>query len=114
MFDNNSNIWDDAECTVGEEYTSPSSVKAPNQTFEFKNTLIANKGDIKSAKKFSFDLSMENSSVNDSDEQSCIFSLSDSCSSDSYRDGLSSQKEIQLLNKSLVSMVNIDTSVESK
>ena len=31
------NIWDDSECTISEEYTSPVSSKSPNPTLKFNN-----------------------------------------------------------------------------
>ena len=51
-----SNIWDDSECTVEEEYSSSDTSNSPNLSLEFRNSLINNKGDIKSARKFTFDL----------------------------------------------------------
>lgn len=81
------NIWDDSECVVEEEFCSTVSTNSPNETREFRNTLLTNKGDIKKAKKFSFDytassiekeseLSIGLSSIQDSEE-----SVSDSMSS---------------------------------
>lgn len=48
------NIWDDSECVVEEEYNTPPTVKTPHLSNEFKNVLIVNKGDITTARKFTF------------------------------------------------------------
>ena len=43
-------IWDDSECTLEDEYSSPVSCNSPNHTKEFRNTLISNKGNIRDGK----------------------------------------------------------------
>ena len=49
-------IWDDSKCTVEEEYSSSNISNSPNLSLEFRNSLINKKGDIKSARKFAFQL----------------------------------------------------------
>ena len=45
------NIWDDSLCTVDESVNSEAVCMTPNPTKEFKNSLIVNKGDIRTARK---------------------------------------------------------------
>ena len=44
-------IWDDSLCTVDESISSEAVCMTPNPTIEFKNSLIVNKGDIRTARK---------------------------------------------------------------
>lgn len=39
-----SNIWDDSNCVVEEEYSSSSHALVPKTTIQFNNTLASNKG----------------------------------------------------------------------
>ena len=43
-------LWDDSECTVEEEYSSPASANNPNCSTQFINKLTSNKGDISTAR----------------------------------------------------------------
>ena len=53
MNQNKLNIWDDSMCTVEDEYNAVATKKIPNPTIVFKNSLINNKGNIKTARKIS-------------------------------------------------------------
>ena len=44
-------IWADSECTVDSEYTSDTSAKSLNLTYQFKNSIINNKRGISKARK---------------------------------------------------------------
>ena len=51
----NVDIWDDSLCSVEDEYSSHASSKTLNETCQFKNSLVSNKGDASTARKLSQD-----------------------------------------------------------
>ena len=44
-------IWDESLCSVEEEYSAETSSKTVNETSQFKNSLISNKGEISTARE---------------------------------------------------------------
>lgn len=70
-------IWCDTDCTLEDEEEVETFAKPLNTTFEFRNTLITNKGDIHSAKKLTLTCS-DDDLVEIDFEESSLFSLSES------------------------------------
>ena len=80
MNQNNNSIWDDSLCTVDESISAEAVSLLPKPTIKFTNCLIANKGDIKTARKISgidtILLASKCQSIESSSEESVISSSS--------------------------------------
>lgn len=73
-------LWDDTDCSVEEEFNSGEDVKSPNESLKFTNTLLLNKGNIRTAKKLIAKDDVQSIKI-ENEECFRVFSLSDSESS---------------------------------
>jgi len=95
-------IWSDEECTVEEEYNSPVVSRSPNATLEFKNSLIGNKGDIRTARKIScMDTVVYAGSSNDGSDVSSYYPSCSDSSMGSVREADEDYRSIFISKKAL-------------